>query len=89
MSVDSHDPRGLIREAYRIAGITEPECRTIFLDWALSRPDAPDEAAQITALLDLHGAAAPDHPMTRVLRDGLSGAATPKGRRGGRRGRLG
>ena len=29
------DPRGVIFEAYRIEGITGPDCRSIFLDWAL------------------------------------------------------
>ena len=33
---DPDDPKGLIREAYRIEGISEPECRSIFMDWALS-----------------------------------------------------
>ena len=33
------DPKGLIREAYRIEGITAAQCRSIFLDWALSLPD--------------------------------------------------
>ena len=37
---DENDPKGLIFEAYRIDGITLPECRTIFLDWALSLPAA-------------------------------------------------
>ena len=36
---DELDPKNLIREAYRIEGISEPECRSIFLDWALSLKD--------------------------------------------------
>jgi len=81
------DRKGLIREAYRIAGITKGECRTIFLDWALSLPsDMPPHAA-ITFLLGEYGAAE-DHPMTAVLREGL--ATPPKARRrGGRSARLG
>ncbi len=74
------DPKGLIAEAYRIDGITEPECRSIFLDWALS---VPAEPATIERLID----GRPDHPMTRVLRAGL-GAPARTGRRGGRDGRL-
>jgi hypothetical protein len=81
-----HDPRGLIREAYRIDDIGMMECRSIFFDWALSRPD-DDEGTAISALLVDYGADAPDHPMTAVLREGLAGAARPSGRRGGRRGR--
>lgn len=83
-----YDPRDLIGEAYRIEGVTPEECRTIFLDWALGKADSPDEATQIAALLDAFGAEKPDHPMTAVLREGLSGAAAPRGRRGGRKGRM-
>ena len=35
------DPMGLIRESYRIDGIGVAECRSIFLDWAISN-DAYD-----------------------------------------------
>jgi len=91
MGTETHpfDPIGLIREAYRIEGIRPEEARVIFLDWALSRPDAPGEAEQIAALLAAYGAARPEHPMSEVLRAGLAGAGAPKGRRGGRKGRLG
>ena len=85
MQGDAHDPKALIHEAYRIDGITEAECRSIFMDWALSLDDvAPDRA--IPVLLDRHGD--PDHPMTRVLRAALEGPART-GRRGGWRARRG
>ncbi|PWE34436.1 hypothetical protein DDZ14_00810 [Maritimibacter sp. 55A14] len=76
------DPRGLIYEAYRIEGITEPDCRTIFLDWALGMPDGADMKALIPELLEVYGSAQPDHPMTRVLEAGLDRAGQT-GRRGG------
>ncbi|MBM2576614.1 hypothetical protein JQC91_09885 [Jannaschia sp. Os4] len=81
---DGDDPKGLVREAYNIEGITIEECRSIFLDWALSLAAPPREA--IPRLLARYGA--PDHPMTRVLRDGLAEGPRPA-RRGGRAGRLG
>ena len=81
------DPKGLIRESYRIEGIGLGECRSIFLDWAISIPAGTDTRALIPGLLEVYGQA-PDHPMTQVLREGLSELA-PKGRRGGRKGRLG
>ncbi len=82
-----HDPKGLIRESYRIEGITPGECRTIFLDWALSVPMASNTSTLIEALLAQHAGSQPDHPMTLVLREGL--AAKPKaGRRGGRAARV-
>ena len=87
MPADTTDPKGLIRESYRIDGITDGECRSIFVDWALSVPVDGDTGPLITALLDRYGAAAPDHPMTAVLREGLATARAPK-RRGGRRGRI-
>lgn len=79
------DPKGLIFEAFRIEGITKPECRTIFLDWALSLPSNHDTEQTIRALLARHGHD-PQHPMTEVLTEGISNIATPK-RRGGWRGR--
>ncbi|WP_298291707.1 hypothetical protein [uncultured Litoreibacter sp.] len=81
------DPKGLIRESYRIEGITAGECRSIFLDWALSIPLGQDHPPLIAALLEQYGGAQPDHPMTQVLREG---AAQPSktGRRGGRAARL-
>ncbi|MEM6637259.1 MAG: hypothetical protein AAF667_15365 [Pseudomonadota bacterium] len=81
------DPKGLIFEAYRIEGITIQECRSIFMDWALSTNTGPDPAPLVRALLDRHGPKAPDHPMTAVLSDGLK-TAPACGRRGGRAARL-
>lgn len=80
------DPKGLIEESYKIDGITAPECRSIFLDWALSLPAEGDSRTALAALLDQYGAAAPDHPMTEVMRQGLAGMAAPR-RRGGWRSR--
>ena len=80
------DPKGVIRESYRIEGISAPECRSIFLDWAMSVPEGADAKAMIRALLERDGVAAPEHPMTSVLQAGL-GAAPKAKRRGGRGGR--
>ena len=87
MSMTELDPRGLIRESYRIEGISGPECRSIFLDWALGAVAGADPKMQITALLAHYREAYPDHPMTQVLREGLA-EATPSKRRGGRKARL-
>lgn len=85
---DRIDPKGVIAESYRIDGIGPSECRSIFLDWVLST-DMPSAgpAAAIAALLDRHGAAHPDHPMTAVLIAGLQ-TAPQRGRRGGRAARM-
>ena len=83
---NQNDPKGLIREAYLIDGITAPECRSIFLDWALSLPSDADTTGPLKALLERYGQDAPDHPMTATLQAGLAPSATPK-RRGGRAGR--
>lgn len=79
------DPRGLIYEAYRME-VGPQDCRTIFLDWALGRPDGATED-EIQALLDRYGMAQPDHPMTDVLREGLKRMDSPPKRSGGARGR--
>ena len=83
---DASDPKALIFESYRIEGITEGECRSIFMDWALSLPDS-DPLPHISRLLDRYGSAHPDHPMTAVLRAGLDQPPAAR-RRGGRFSRL-
>ncbi len=81
-----NDPKALIFEAYRIENITPAECRSIFLDWALGIPDPQTTNAALRDLIERYGNANPDHPMTKVLHDGLSSVATPR-RRGGWRSR--
>jgi len=80
------DPKGLIYEAYRIENITPAECRTIFLDWALSMAEGADTRVALEKLIVQYGAGSDDHPMTAVLTAGLDGMATPR-RRGGWRSR--
>lgn len=86
MDVTEIDKKGLIRESYRIEGITEGECRTIFLDWALALDSAFQPRDAIRALLDHYEADNGDHPMTGILHDGLVRMEAPK-RRGGWRSR--
>ncbi len=78
---DSHDPKGLIRESYRIEGISDAECRSILIDWALSLPSEIDQSAALTALLERHGTEQSDHPMTRLLKEGQHMSAPRRGRR--------
>ena len=85
MTHDPFDPKGLIREAYAIDGITAGECRSIFLDWARSVPPDADHLALISGLLGRYGLAG--HPMTQTLTAGLQSTAAPQ-RRGGRAGRV-
>jgi len=80
------DPKGLMREAFRIDGITAGECRSIFLDWALSLAPGVAPMAAMRVLLATYGAD-PAHPMAVVLAEGLATAAAPRGRRGGWAGR--
>ena len=87
MTVDEIDWKGLIRESYRIEGITLGECRSIFLDWAISTKSSAETHEHIQFLLDHYGPEAPDHPMTSVLKEGLK-APKAKGRRGGRAARV-
>jgi hypothetical protein len=86
MKGDALDPAGLIREAYRIDGITAQDCRVIFLDWAI-KSDSPDDLpAAIKKMLTQYADQPAQHPMTQTLRAGLEDAVTPI-RRGGREGR--
>lgn len=87
MKGDLYDHKALIREAYQIDGITAAECRSIFLDWALGVPMGQDLGDWVQILLDRHGAARADHPMTHTLRQALDNPPMAR-RRGGRAGRL-
>lgn len=88
MQLSEADPKGLVRESYRIEGITAGECRSIFMDWALSLPvgrSVPDAARVLIAEYAL---GAPDHPMNGVLEAALAAPESPR-RRGGRMARQG
>lgn len=82
------DPKGLVREAYAIEGIGMAECRSIFLDWALSLAAGTDPREAMRALIAHYLPGREDHPMTVTLVAGLGSAPEPR-RRGGRAARLG
>lgn len=86
--IKSIDPKGLIADAYAIDGITDAECRTIFLDWAISVPGGQRAEAALPFLATYYTDKDPAHPMSRVIAEGLSSPDTgqPK-RRGGAKGR--
>ncbi|WP_028913884.1 hypothetical protein [Pseudorhodobacter ferrugineus] len=86
MDLTLADPKGLIRESYRIDGITAGECRSIFMDWALSLPLDADTRAPLLHLIATYGTDT-THPMTAVLQEGLKAPTVPK-RKGGRAARL-
>lgn len=79
------DPRGLIRDAFAIEGIVEPDCRSIFFDWALGLPEQADARAMIAALVEHYADQPDDHPMMVVLREGLEKQARDRPRRSSRR----
>ena len=85
---DPHDPSGLIREAFRIEGITREDCRTIFLDWVIGLRERFDMTDAVHAMLARHVAEPDDHPMMLTLREAIEQAPTPQ-RRGGARARRG
>ncbi len=72
---DKADPRGLIFEAYQM-DIGPAECRSIFLDWAVGLETGAG-VAEVTRLLERYGPEHPDHPMTAVLREGVTRIASP------------
>jgi len=82
------DPKGLIRDAFAIDGIAAPECRSIFLDWALGLPPGRDVRTDVARLLSHYVDQAPEsHPMLETLRAALQEPTAPR-RRGGRSGRV-
>lgn len=87
MDLKQIDPRGLFTDSYDIEGITEGECRSIFLDWAIGVPAGQDARDWIKKVLSHFGPLHPAHPMTKVLTEGM-GDAPGSGRRGGRSSRV-
>ena len=79
----SEEPRGLLFEAYRITGITLPECKAIFLDWALGLDISIYQIGAIKSALKEYQKNNPNHPMTKVLLEGLEIQNKPAKRRGG------
>lgn len=88
MDLSEADPKGLIRESYAMDGIGAPECRSIFLDWALSLAAGVAPARAAGFLIETYAAGRDDHPMTAVLREAQGGGDAPR-RRGGRAARVG
>jgi len=77
-----HDPMGLIFEAYRMDELSSTDCRTILLNWALGMPDGSEYTSSLAALHSIYCSEHPDHPMTAVIKEGLTNAANPKSVRG-------
>lgn len=88
MELAEADPKGLVRESYLIDGITPGECRSIFMDWALSIPVGRSVPDAVRVLIATYAGPNPDHPMTPVLHAALAAPDVPR-RRGGRIGRQG
>ena len=88
MELAEADPKGLVRESYRIEGITPGECRSIFMDWALSIPVGRSVPDAVRVLIATYALTEPEHPMSTVLQQALTQPDAPR-RRGGRIGRLG
>jgi len=83
MNYSKIDPKNLIAESYQIEGITSSECRSIFLDWALSIPLEKDSRLLISKLLIYYQDESEDHPMTLLLSSSLE--LKGENRRTGRR----
>jgi len=88
MELAEADPKGLVRESYLIEGITPGECRSIFMDWALSIPVGRPVPDAVRVLIATYAIPEPDHPMSTVLQQALTQPEAPR-RRGGRIGRQG
>jgi hypothetical protein len=87
MDMAQADPKGLVRESFAIEGISAPECRSIFLDWALSLAAGTDTAEATRAVIAAYALDRPGHPMSTILAESLTAAPRPA-RRGGRAARV-
>ncbi len=66
------DRTGLIFEAYNIEDIDSDSCRIIFFDWLLSLDTSFDQREAIKELLKNYSPKFPNHPMTRLLIEGIN-----------------
>jgi hypothetical protein len=62
MRIEEADPKGMVRESYRIEGISLGECKSIFIDWALSLPVNASMKDALRVLLVHYALNAPDNP---------------------------
>lgn len=67
-------------------GLTEPDARSIFFDWALGLPDGEPAGPAAQRLLAHHNPAE-DHPIAGLLRAATAEASGGPRRRGGRKSR--
>ena len=80
------DPKRLIFESFQMDAITEAECKSIFLDWALSMPSEVGTTDALKQLIAIYGDQE-NHPMLEILNAGLHRVSAPPKRRGGWRAR--
>ena len=76
------DPRGLILEAYNIEDLSEKDCRTIFLDWALGVPAESDMARLMSELAGHYVDLNPEHPMSMLLNENTGSTKNVRSLRG-------
>ena len=88
MDLTDADPKGLIRESYNIEGISDAECRSILIDWALSLRAGLSLPEALRVVMARYAIDAPAHPMSVLLTAALAPGAAPR-RRGGRAARVG
>ena len=65
------DKKGLIFEAYNMEDIDSGSCRVIFFDWLMSLDPSFDQSEAIDSLLKAYSANFPNHPMTKLLIEGI------------------
>ena len=76
-----YDPKKLISESFKIDGISDEECRSIFFGWVLDFDSRIDINLAIKTLHEQYSLSNPTHPMTSVLLEGLSGGCRVKRRK--------
>ena len=75
------DPKELISESYKMDSVSEGECRSIFFGWALAVDESSDPIKLISNLLELYETSYPNHPMTKVLMEGMKKDDSRKSKR--------
>ena len=62
-----YDPKQLISESFKINGISDEECRSIFFGWVLDFDSRLDINLAIKTLHEKYSLSNPTHPMTCLV----------------------
>ncbi len=71
--VEVADPRGLFRDGFAMENLSDSECRTIFLEWAMTLRDDVDMVHSLGVLHAHYQSEYSEHYLFKLITEGLQG----------------